>query len=56
MTKDDPGSYKDFIDEYGYDPEDSNSKKVYSGVVKEYRSFCNLFDNGVIPDDVLDIS
>lgn len=47
----------DFIAEYGYtaDYGIKNLIKLHEAVKEEYKNFSSLFENGIIPDDILEI-
>lgn len=47
----------DFISEYGYtiDYGIQNLIDLHNAVKLEYRNFSKLFENGIIPDDILEI-
>lgn len=45
ITKDDPGSFQNFCDEFGYDDEDKASKKIYSAVLREWINISRLFED-----------
>lgn len=43
LQKYDVGTYKDFLSEFGYDPEDRHSKEIYKACVSEYERLCRIF-------------
>lgn len=43
LQKSDVGTFKDFVNEFGYDYDDPNSKRIYKAVVREYESICRCF-------------
>lgn len=44
ITKDDPGTFENFCDEFGYDPESKQSKKTYKAVEKEWQKVQTFFN------------
>ena len=59
------GTIDDFIADFGYDfscnsyeeakEKISSIQKTYNAVKEEYKNFSSLFENGIIPDDILEI-
>jgi hypothetical protein len=43
LTKNDPESFEDFCDNFGYDTDSRKSEKIYHAVVREYKGMCRLF-------------
>jgi hypothetical protein len=60
LQKYDVGSLEDFCSEFGYNFETISEHKrirsIYDAVCEEYEGFSNLFDDGEIPEDVLEIN
>lgn len=60
LQKYDVGSFEDFCSEFGYNSETISEykriKKLYDRVCEEYEEFSGLFDNGEIPEDILEIN
>ena len=58
------GNIDDFIADFGYDfscdsykeakEKISSIQKTYNAVKEEYKNFSSLFENGIIPDDILE--
>lgn len=59
MTKYKPDIFESFCWEFGYCPESykemRETRKIYRAVCDEYEGFSGLFDNGEIPEDILEI-
>ena len=59
LQKCDVGSFEDFCSAFGYNSktisEYKRIKKLYDAVCDEYEGFSGLFDNGEIPEDILEI-
>lgn len=59
------GTIDDFVADFGYDfscdsyeeakEKISSIQKTYNAVKEEYKNFSSLFENGIIPDDILEI-
>ena len=43
LTKHNPGTFKDFCLDFGYDNDSIKAKKVYDAVVQEYLALSNMF-------------
>ena len=43
VVKDDPGTFSDFCDEYGYDEESISAFHIYQAVCKEWQGLCKVF-------------
>lgn len=43
LTKYDPGTFKDFCSDYGYDEDSRTAERVYFAVQKEYSNLCRIF-------------
>jgi hypothetical protein len=65
IQKYDVGTIDDFIADFGYDfscdsyeeakEKISSIQKTYNAVKEEYKNFSSLFENDIIPDDILEI-
>jgi len=50
------GTIDDFIADFGYDfASKAVKRKTYKALKKEYKNFSSLFENGIIPDDILEV-
>jgi hypothetical protein len=45
LTKYDPGTFKNFCDEFGYDEDSKKAEKTYNAVVDEYKNICALYSD-----------
>lgn len=54
MTKTDPGTFKEFCDECGYETDSRRAEKIYKGCCREYKAMQRLF--GDVMDQLLDIN
>lgn len=43
LTKYDPGSFENFVDEYGYQEDSRNAKKAWKAIVKEWEKVSKFF-------------
>lgn len=43
LIKYDVGSFEDFVSEFGYDPYEQNTRKIYKAVCNEYEKICRCF-------------
>jgi hypothetical protein len=50
LLRTDPGDFQEFCDEYGYNVEDKEHRKLYKRVIKEYEGMSRLFS-----EDELDL-
>jgi hypothetical protein len=59
LQKCDVGNFEDFCSDFGFNSEPISQynriKKLYNDLRKEYEGFSELFDNGEIPEDILEI-
>lgn len=46
LTKDDPGTFEQFCDEYGYDTDSRKMFRLYSRVVREWYKVRSFFSDG----------
>lgn len=44
LTKDDPGTFENFCNEFGYDTDSRKAEKTYHAVVDEYQMVCALWN------------
>lgn len=54
LTKYDPGSFEDFCDCYGYDPDSRKAEKIYETVQKEWEAVSRIFHDCL--DELREIS
>jgi len=45
LTTQDPETFEDFCDNFGYNTDSRSAKKIYKAVVKEYDNICKLFSD-----------
>lgn len=54
LTKYDPGTYKDFLQEFGYDEDSKRAEKMYKAIKREYSAVERLF--GDIMEELQEIN
>ena len=52
LTKYNPGTFKDFCSDYGYDADSRKAEKTYNAVVQEYLALSNMFT----PDEMTELA
>lgn len=55
LQKYEVGTLQDFCNEFDYNIDSIKHNELYKAVCKEYSDFSSLFDNCIVPDDVIEI-
>lgn len=50
LTKYDVGTFDDFCNEFGYDPDSKSADRVYAGVKEEYLNVCRIWNDSEIEE------
>lgn len=50
LTKYDPGSFEDFCNEFGYDPDSKTADRVYEAVKNEWLNVCRIWNDSEIEE------
>jgi len=57
LTKDDPGTFVNFCNEFGYDYDSRSAERIWKGCVKEYNAVVRLFGkDGECMDELWEIN